>query len=164
MCICSWTVWKGKKIWHQKASPPGQKVSNTLLGNSGGQLPIAPERMRQLGQSRNDAQLWMRLAVKAQCWEEQYRTGVWNVRGVSMCEPLFSCSQLFATPWTVACQAHSVHGNFQARMLEWVAISYSSGFSWPQDQTWVSCASCIGRQILYHWATGEAQFFHYQSP
>ena len=23
----SWTVWKGKKMWHQKISPPGQKVS-----------------------------------------------------------------------------------------------------------------------------------------
>ena len=29
------------------------------------------------------------------------------------------------TPWTVAHQASSVHGIFQARILEWVAISYS---------------------------------------
>ena len=28
--------------------------------------------------------------------------------------------------------------------------------SWPRDRTCVSCSSCIGRQILYHWATGEA--------
>ena len=36
--------------------------------------------------------------------------------------------QLFATPWTVAYQALrslSVHGIFQARVLEWVAISFS---------------------------------------
>ena len=38
--------------------------------------------------------------------------------------------------------------------LEWVAISYSKVSSWPRDQ---SCASCISRQFLYHWATGEAQ-------
>ena len=43
-----------------------------------------------------------------------------------------------------------VHGIFQVRMLEWVAISWSS---WPRDQT---CVSCIGRQILYHWTTWEA--------
>ena len=43
---------------------PGQKVSNTLLGTSRGQLLIAPERMKQLNQSRNDAQLWMCLVVK----------------------------------------------------------------------------------------------------
>ena len=41
-------------------NPPGWKVSNILLGKSGGQLLIAPERMEQ---SRNDAQLWMYLVV-----------------------------------------------------------------------------------------------------
>ena len=33
----------------------------------------------------------------------------------------------------------SVHGIFQARMLEWVAISFSRGSSWSRDQTQVSC-------------------------
>ena len=28
------------------------------------------------------------------------------------------------------------------------------GIFWPRDQTQVSCVSCIGRQIVYHWATG----------
>ena len=32
----------------------------------------------------------------------------------------------------------SVHRMFQARILEWVAISFSRGTSWPRDQTWVS--------------------------
>ena len=32
----------------------------------------------------------------------------------------------------------SVHGIFQARVLEWVAISFSRGSSRPKDQTWVS--------------------------
>ena len=44
--------------------PPGWKVFNILLGKSGRQLLIAPEGMKQLGQSRNDAQLWMCLVVK----------------------------------------------------------------------------------------------------
>ena len=47
----------------------------------------------------------------------------------------------------------SVYGISQARILEWVAISFSRGSSQSRDQTHVSC---IGRQILYHWATGEA--------
>ena len=59
-----WTVWKGKKIWHCKMSPPSLRVSTMILGKSRGQLPIAPERMKQLGQSRNDTQLWMCLVVK----------------------------------------------------------------------------------------------------
>ena len=32
----------------------------------------------------------------------------------------------------------SVHGIFQARILEWVAISFSRGSSQPRDQTQVS--------------------------
>ena len=32
----------------------------------------------------------------------------------------------------------SVHGSFQARVLKWVAISFSKGSSWPRDQTQVS--------------------------
>ena len=31
----------------------------------------------------------------------------------------------------------SVDGIFQARVLEWVAFSFSKGSSWPRDQTWV---------------------------
>ena len=51
----------------------------------------------------------------------------------------------------------SVHGILQARILEWVAISSSRGSSWLRDQTHIlPCISCIGRWILYHWATWEA--------
>ena len=39
----------------------------------------------------------------------------------------------------------SVHGIFQTRRLEWVAISFSRGSSRPRDRT---CVFCIGRQIL----------------
>ena len=44
----------------------------------------------------------------------------------------------------------SDHGIFQARILEWVAISSSRGSSRPRDQTRISCVSCTVRQILYH--------------
>ena len=46
-----------------------------------------------------------------------------------------------------------IHGGFQARVLEWVAISFSRGPSWPRDQTRVSCIA--GRRFTI-WATGEA--------
>ena len=35
-------------------------------------------------------------------------------------------------------QSSSIHGILQARILEWVAISFSRGSSWPRDQTQVS--------------------------
>ena len=44
-----------------------------------------------------------------------------------------------ATPWTAAHQAPLSVGFFQARVLEWVAISYSRGSSWPRDGTCISC-------------------------
>ena len=59
---------------------------------------------------------------------------------------LLSHVWLFATPWTVTQQA-PLSMIFQARILEWVAISYSRGSSQPRDRTHISC---IGRQILYH--------------
>ena len=52
----------------------------------------------------------------------------------------------------------SVHGIFQARIVEWVAISFSRGSSPSRDWTCVSCVLCVGRQILYHCATWEALF------
>ena len=42
----------------------------------------------------------------------------------------------------------SVHGIFQARTLDWIAISFSRDSSWPRD--------LLGRQILYHGTTWEA--------
>ena len=48
----------------------------------------------------------------------------------------------------------SVHGISQARILEWVAISFSKGSSWPRGRT---CISCICRWILYYWTTWETQ-------
>ncbi|CAI9167958.1 unnamed protein product [Rangifer tarandus platyrhynchus] len=54
--------------------------------------------------------------------------------------------RLFATPWTP--QGSSVHGIFQARILNQVAISSSRGSSQSRDQTDISCASCIGRHSL----------------
>ena len=47
----------------------------------------------------------------------------------------------------------SVHGIIQARILEWVAISFSKGSSRPRDWTGVSCS---GKWFLYHRATWEA--------
>ena len=47
----------------------------------------------------------------------------------------------------------SIHGIIQARILKWVAISFSRRSSQPRVQT---CVSCIGREVLYHCATREA--------
>ena len=46
--------------------------------------------------------------------------------------------------------ASSVHRIFLARILEWVTIS-----SFRRSNLHLLQVSCIGRQILYHWATGK---------
>ena len=60
-----------------------------------------------------------------------------------------SCPTL-CDPMDYSPPGSSVHGIFQERVLEWVAISFSSGSSQPSDRTHVFCISCIGRWILYH--------------
>ena len=49
----------------------------------------------------------------------------------------------------------SVHGILQARILEWIAISFSRGSSWPKNLIWVSC---ISGRLFTIWATREAKF------
>ena len=56
-------------------------------------------------------------------------------------------------PMTAAPPGSTVHEIFQARILEWVAISFSRGSSWPRDQPLVSCTA--GR-FFTDWATREA--------
>ena len=60
---------------------------------------------------------------------------------VALCDPM-DCSQ----------PGSSVHGILQARIVQWVAIPFSWGSSPRREQTHVSC---IGRQILYQWASWE---------
>ena len=52
---------------------------------------------------------------------------------------------ILCDPTDCSLPGSSVHGISQARILEWVAISFSRGSSWPRDQT---RGSCIGRRTL----------------
>ena len=49
-----------------------------------------------------------------------------------------SCPTL-CDPMDCSLSGFSIHGIFQARVPEWVSISFSSRSSWPRDQTPVSC-------------------------
>ena len=62
-----------------------------------------------------------------------------------------SCPTL-CDPMDCSLPGFSVHGIFQARVLEWVAISFSRGSSWPRDRPQVSCIA--GRRFTL-WATRE---------
>ena len=79
-------------------------------------------------------------------------------------EDVCACSvaQSCPTRYPVNCSppGSSVHGISQARIPEWLAISFSTGFSYSRGQTWVFS---IGRWTLYHCHTWEAFFWGYWS-
>ena len=70
----------------------------------------------------------------------------------------FSHVHLFATVWTVACQAPLSMGFSRKRTLEGLAVPSSRGSSQPRDQTNVSALWWI----LYYWSTGEALSAHFR--
>ena len=67
-----------------------------------------------------------------------------------VCVCVCVCVLSHVQPMDCSPPSSSVHGIFQARTLEWVAISYSSGYSRRRDRTYISCISWTGRQSLYH--------------
>ena len=64
-------------------------------------------------------------------------------------KPLQSCLTL-SDPMDHCSSGSLVHGILQARILGWVAMPSSRGFSQPRDWTQVSFVSCISRWVLYH--------------
>ena len=64
-----------------------------------------------------------------------------------------SCQNSSQNPKAYSPPGSSVHGIFQAKTLEQVAVSRPRRSSRPRDRTHVSC---MGRLILYHYATWEA--------
>ena len=67
------------------------------------------------------------------------------------------CSPMVANPNSLQplCSppGSSVHGILQVRILEWVAIPFFRGLSWPRD--WI-LVSCIAGRFFTIWATREA--------
>ena len=82
------------------------------------------------------------------------KTNPWGCVCVCVCTCACVCVCVCTHLWWTLCNPKNcspsgfcVHGIFQARKLEWVAISTSRGSSQPRGRTHVSC---IGKRILYH--------------
>ena len=81
-------------------------------------------------------------------WDHWFCTSIWldhRVLKVKVVSNSLWHHGLYSPP------SSSVHGILQARILEWVAIPFSSGSSLSRDLPYpgMSCISCIGRQALY---------------
>ena len=116
-------------------------------------------------------EFWLRTGVRAGhiyvfkilCWFWRLRitglSGKGQTMGIGWAEYYYCC--LVAQSWPTLCYpmdcalpGSSMHGISQTVILEWIAISYSRGSSWPRDWT---CISCTGRWIPYHCTTWEAR-------
>ena len=76
------------------------------------------------------------------------RAGRRNISSRACVLSHFSCIQLCATRWTVCSPpGFSVHGISQARILEWVSVSFSRGSFQPRDQTFVT------KSLFLYWGS-----------
>ena len=66
-----------------------------------------------------------------------------NIWGNGCCAQPLSHVQLFCNPMDWSPPGSSVHGIFQARIQEWITISFSKGSSWPRDRTHVSMSPAL---------------------
>ena len=139
------------------------------------QLPKAPEiplgepagnSDRRLGQRkccRGSSMPTLHMSVpfkpeNAMCTHTEASSSLSTSLLISTCVHAQSLSHVwFCNPMDCSPPDSSVCGISQARILEWVAISFFRGSSRPRDQNHVFCVSSSGRQILYHWATWETQ-------
>ena len=125
---------KSKQTKHILADCPGEveKLQGALMETDGGRV--------RMGLSQEEASRMPRVwSMKS--WLLLF-TPKWVMLCSTLCDPI-DCSL----------PGSSVHWISQARILEWLAISFSWASSPPRDWT---CISCPGKQILYHWATREA--------
>ena len=109
-------------------------------------------------------------SVGSLVWEEvrgAVREGAWAFRtspqrGVGMnpfvsfilfrdnVNKMMCVCEILCCPMDCSLPGSSVHGILEARILEWVATSYSRGYSQPRDWTAIFWVSCLGRRILFH--------------
>ena len=90
-------------------------------------------------------------------WASSMARPGWELGISSCCHCLVpkSCP-ILCNPMDCSPPGSSVYGISKARISEYIAISFSRRYSRPRDRTFISC---IGRWILFQWATREAQAF-----
>ena len=79
--------------------------------------------------------------------------------GKCMCVKSLQSCPTICDPVDYSLPSSSVHGILHARLLEWVAISYSRKSSQPKNWIHISCVSCPAGTFFTCWAIGETQIF-----
>ena len=74
--------------------------------------------------------LWFHITFTISVWKQKERKVLVTHLCPALCDPMDD-----GPPGSF------IHRILQARILEWVAIPFSKGSSWPRDQIWVSCVA-----------------------
>ena len=106
------------------------------------------------GSDMANAAFWERRLYRCTCyWVQVHTTCMKSESAVLVahsCPTL--CNAVDSRLW-----GSSLHGILQARIMEWIPVSYSRGSSQPRNQTHVSL---IAGEFFTFWATREAILLH----
>ena len=126
---------------------PGKRRTQGKLENA----VILTKEAKGIQIARCCAKNWTGLGLTKDIW-----TAIWSkMHDVCMLSRFCQCPTL-CDPMDCSLPGSSIHGIVQERTLEWVAISSSRGSSQCRDWTQGTWFFCIGRRILYRWATWQA--------
>ena len=67
--------------------------------------------------------------------------GHWINEWICCCSSVAKSCPVLCNPMDYSLPGSSVHGIPQARILEWIALPFSRGFSQPRDRTWIFCTA-----------------------
>ena len=94
----------------------------------------------------NDNLAWDRTVILLELCSSSQR---WARKRFLSCCSVVQCCPTLCHPMDCSPPISSVPGILQARILEWVAISFSRESSRARDRTLIFYVSCFGRWILY---------------
>ena len=143
--VKSWLIWKDPdagKDWGQeeKGTTEDEMVGwhHWLNGHEFGKLQeLVMDREAGHAAVHGVTKSWTQLSD----WTELNSTGRVRLANYSLFCNIVKVAQLcliLCDPMNCSLLGSSVHGIFQARVLEWVAISFCRASSWPRDWSWVS--------------------------
>ena len=127
-----WAVWKAKRYDTEKWSPQVSRCPICYwrsVENSRKNEEMEPkQKQHPVMDVTGDGS-------KVRCCKEQYCIGTWNVRYMKWSEVAQSCPTLCG-PMDCNLSGSSLYAIFQARILEWVAISFSRDLPYPGIKPW----------------------------